>query len=383
MFKHVTDLGGDPWKKVIRQNGVRRSTRAETAIAQNNTPTYNAFSIDLTTEFGEEHSVVELSTKVLRSTNSSENSLVKAMEESADSMLETIAMALDHKIMGDGGGAKGRVVPSSVSTNTLQLQDLDDLYFWYVGMRVQAAPDNGKTAAAGVRAGVLEVSGIATDGTITFTQNVTIGIPDLDDTGAVTAVDFLFEEDDYDGQAERIIQGIRGWVPATAPGSSDSWFDVNRSTHESVLAGSRVDGAGAHAMDVVKDALGRTKQNRGKPDFMVVGTFKMVEFDQIVGAKTEFMMETDYPDIGIKGIRVVTPHGPIDVVVQPGMPSAEAVTGKRDTFIIGSIGDVPHEVDDDGQTWRVVTTKSAVQLRYQAFCQTMLTEPWHWCHITW
>lgn len=382
MFRHESDKGGEPWQKVLRTNAVRASTRPETAIAQTNAPSYSTFTINQA-NMGEEHCVVELSTKVLRSTANNESALVKAIEEAVDTELEAVALRLDHKLLGDGGGNIGRVEPASVSAATFQLQDTDYLYFWYAGLRIEAAPDNGKTAAAGVRSGVLEVSGLAVDGTITCTQNITTGIPAFDDTGAATAVDFLFAEDDYDAQAERIVQGLRAWVPQTAPSGGESWFGVDRSTHESALAGSRVTGSGAHVFDVLRDARARTTQNRGKPDTLVIGTFKMAEIEQVVGAKQEFMLKTDYPDVGIAGIKMNTAGGPIDVIAQPAMPSAEAVLFKRDAFVIGSMGEVPHDVDEDGLTWRVVTGKAAVQHRCEAYLQLMLEEPWHCCHITW
>lgn len=374
LLKNEPDKGGD-WIKVIESNTVRRSTRAETAIAQRSTPAFRAFKVT-TDQFGDEHSVVSVSTKTLRSTKDEENALVSAIEQAVDDMLKSMALAFDHKIATNGGGSKGVVKTGSISASTLQLDNAEHRIYWYEGMRVQGSDDNGTVnPGAGVHPGILEVSKIGVDGTITFTTTVAAGIPALGNG------DFLFEEDDYDAGAKRILQGIPSWNPAAAPGSSDSHFGINRSINEHVFAGHRLTGGGAHIFDVLRAAFGGLL--RGDPDTLLLSKMKNAEAEQAIGAKQEVMLTTQYPEIGVKGYKINAGGVSVDAVVTPFYDSTFSNLIKRDCIIVGSIGPFPHEVDDDGQTWRIEEGKAAVQSRQEGFIQTLCVEPWHNVAITW
>jgi hypothetical protein len=379
VFENQTNKSQDNWIKVVTPNTVRRGSRGESVVARRNAPTYKAFKIQLE-NMADDYSAVSIPTKSVESCTT-ESALVDIVTDAAKHMISTMALNLDHKLGSDGGGSRGRVEPSSVSTNTLQLQNADHVYYWYLGMIVQASSDNGKgSSPADVRAGELEVSGINPDGTITFTTNVTTGIPAFDDTGAVTAVDFLFELDDYDNDEERIIQGPKAWNPKTAPAAGDpTWFSVDRSEMVTVYAGSRVLGNGAHVFDVVREALAKVEIGRGMPDTLLVGVTKYAEIEQAIQAKQTFQLATRFPDLTIEGFKF---QG-LNVIKTPAYDSLESTILKRDKFIIGSIGEVPHPANQDGSMWRMEDGRFAIQGRHESFVQTMMEEPWHACHITW
>jgi len=381
LFRNETDKSQDNWIKVITSNAVRRSSKGEKAISRRNAPNYKAFKIQLE-NMADELAVVSVPLKAVESCTS-EAALLKIVEDAVDKMLAAIALSIDHKLGTDGGGSRGRVLASSVSGSTFKLVNADHIYFYYEGMILQAASDNGKgTSPAGVRAGTLEVVGINPDGTITVDVAPATGIPGFDDTG-VGATDFIFEEDDYDNDEERILQGPKAWNPATAPAATPLWYGVDRSLNITVYAGSRVVGNGAHVFDVFREAMAKVRIGRGMPDLALVGITKDAEIEQAIGAKQEFMLTTQYPDVGVKGYKIHVGGAMVDVVATAAYDSLESSLFKRDTFVIGSIGTVPHEVNQDGQTWRVEDGKFSMQSRQEAYLQSMMEEPWHSCHITW
>jgi hypothetical protein len=383
IFPNESDKSQDNWIKVITSNAVRRSSRGETAISRRNAPNYKAFKIQLE-NMADEFAVVSVPLKAAESCTT-EAALLKIIEDAVDEMLKAIALSLEHKLGTDGGGSRARVKASSVSGSTFKLENADHRYFFYEGMILQASTDNGKgTSPAGVRSGTLEVVGIAFDGTdctITVDQAPATGIPGFDDTGA-GATDFIFEEDDYDNDEERILQGVKAWNPATAPAATPLWYGVDRSVNVAAYAGSRTVGNSAHVFDVLRQAMGDVRIARGKPNTLLVGIQKDEEIEQAIGAKQEFQMTTQYPNVGVMGYKIHTGGMMLDVVATPAYDSLTSNLLKREDFILGSIGAVPHEVGY-GETWKVEDSKFAIQSRQEAYIQSMMTEPWHACHITW
>ena len=373
-FKVETDHGAKPWKIVYRTNAVRGATNIATALANRSAPDYD----EAQPEYAEEHVVVSINMKAARRTKGDANAMVSAVEEAVKCSNEEFALLFEHKLASNGGGARGRIdATASIAAAVITLDDPSTAYLFTRGMKIQLSADDGYSAAAGVRAGTLEIQSIdPSAGTLTCTTNITTGI------GAAAVSDYIFREDDYDGMTQDTLQGMQAWCPATAPGATLFMTTLNRTNHQGALAGTRVAGGAQHILDVIREAGAVNRNNRGKCDTWWVNPLKMMEIDQAIGAKQGFEMKTDYPGIGIKGLRVATPSGVINAIESSAWAENTSMLTKRDSWIIGSIDKCPHPVDDDGQLWHIEALADAIQMRHRAYPQLGCTDPQNNTHIT-
>lgn len=365
-FKIETDHGGDPWKIVYRTNAVRGATNIADALANRNASVYDEAQPD----YAEEHVVVSVNMLAARRTARSANAMVKGVEEAVNATNEELCLTFEHKLAGNGGGARGRI--AGIAGAIVTLVDASTAYLFARGMRLEACTTDGVTAGV-LRVIVYEIQSIDPSlGTLTMTANV---------LAPWVATDFLFREGDYDAAAQRIIQGMQAWNPPAAPGAAP-FFGLVRANHQGALGGTRVTQGAQHILDVIREACAVSRNNRGSPDTWWVNPLKMAEIDQAIGAKQEFEMQTDYPGIGLKGLRVSTPSGTVSVLESSAWAETQSMLTKRDTWIIGSVGECPHPVNDDGQLWHMEALSDAIQMRHRAYCQLGCTDPKHSTNIT-
>lgn len=376
-FPAETTHGGRPWKIVYRTNAVRGASTIETALADRSAADYDEVEID----YAEEHVVVSVSMKAARRTANDGHSIVRGIEDAVNAMLEELVLTLEHKLFGNGGGARGQIATGGISGSDITVADSSTMYLFARNMKIELSSDDGTTApGAGVRAGELTIQSVDPspgNPVLTFTTTVAAGIP------GATAGDFIFRKGDYDAGAQRIIQGLRAWSPASTAGLSTAFFGMDRSLDVGALAGTRVVGNGQHITDTMREAAAVNYNNRGRADTIWLNPLKMAEVDQAYAAKEWVTMDTDYAGVKIKGLMVTTQKGPIMFMQTPAMPEAEAVMCRRDAFTLGSIGEVPHVVDDDGQTWRVEALQDAIQQRQRCYPNLGCKNPKHLTHITW
>lgn len=365
-FKLETDHGGDPWKIVFRTGAVRGAANIADALAERNSASYDEAQPD----YAEEHVVASVNMKATRRTQNNANAMVKAVEQAVDAMLEELMLTFEFKLASNGGGARGQIA-SGIGTTSLVLADASTAYRFARGMKLQASTSDGTTAGA-VRVAEYEIASIdPSTGTLTFTATV----------AAPWAVnDYLFRKGDFDNATQTTLQGMQAWNPKTTP--TTTLFGLTRTNHQGALGGTRVTQGAQHILDVIRESTAVCRNNRGAPDTWWVNPLKMAEIDQAVGAKQEFEMQTDYPGIGLKGLRVSTPSGTVSVLESSAWSEYDSMLTKRDTWIIGSIGPCPHPVDDDGQLWHLEALEDALQCRHRAYPQLGCTDPKHSCNIT-
>uniref|UniRef100_A0A6H1ZA55 Putative structural protein n=1 Tax=viral metagenome TaxID=1070528 RepID=A0A6H1ZA55_9ZZZZ len=373
-FKIETDHGEKPWKIAYRTNAVRGGTNIAVALANKSAPAYD----EAQPEYAEEHVVVSMNMKAARRTAGNGKAMVKAVEEAVDTSNEEMCLLFEHKLAGTGGGARGRVHPTeTIAGSVITLTDPSTAYLFTRGMKVQLSVDNGYTAAAGVRAGTLEILSIdPSTGTLTTTVPILTGIP------AAVVSDYIYRESDYDGMTQTTLQGMQAWIPPTAPGAAVFMTTLVRTNHIGALSGTRVAGGAQHILDIIREAGAKNRNNRGRCDTWWVNPLKMAEIDQAVGAKQTFNMKTDYPGIGLKGLRVSTPSGTISVLESSAWPENVSMLTSRSSWILGAIGKCPHPVDDDGQLWHLEALADAIQMRHRAYPQLGCTRPQDSTHIS-
>jgi hypothetical protein len=368
------DFGGWKWWRTNKTNAVNGSTVFGTARANRSVPNFERFEMTRS----QDHVLVSVSCEAARASRKDEYALVQELDDAMDSANDEMALSIENLLVGEGGGARGQIATSSgISGSTITLQDPSKIYLFQDGMVIQLSDDDGSDVGDAVRAGTLTIDTInQAAGSFTTTVAVTTGIP------AAADGDYIFREGDLDAGAQRVLQGLFAWCPATAPSASESFFGVDRSTNIGALAGMRHDGSGANPLDTIMYASTLVKRNRGMADTVLVNPTKAGEIVQYALAKQEFTMKTDYAGIELQGFKIQTVCGPVGVIACSAIPEDVGMLTRRDAWLMRSLDGFPHPVDDDGQIWHLEEAADAMQARLRYYAQLCHMTPKHSCHIT-
>lgn len=364
------DFGAWKWWLVYQINAVRGGTDFTTALANRNVATQRRMELTRS----QDHVIQSVACEAIRASKKDEWALISAVENAMKCAGQEMAMSIESLLTGDGGGSRGKIAVGGITNAVITLADKSRIVLFQPGMRIDLSVDNGVTAAAGVRSVAVGQSNeiLSVDvsaGTITMSANITTIWP-----APAAAGDFIFRESDYDAQAKRVLQGFFAWIPPTAPTAGDSFFGVDRSIHPTALAGTRITGGGANVFDVVKEACALNRRNRGKANALWVNPMKFGELDLFVTSKQYFSQE-DNPMVGVSGMRIATPSGPIEVMESTAIPEGVGLLTRRESWELRSLDGFPHVVDDDGLTWHLEQSADAMQIRHRYFAQLGCIEP--------
>lgn len=372
-FPKEESFGGWKFWLPFKLNGARVSTVFGTALSKKNVSKF--VRMELTRSQG--HGVISIDNEAANAAKNDADAFVDLLEDAVDSTVEGMTLSIEALLTGNGGGSIGQV--ASISTNTITLTDKSRIVLFQYDQNVQLSADDGVSAAAGVRAQSqdLTITGInISGGILTFNVNVTTAI-----AGAV-ANDYIYNEGDYDGQAQRVLQGMFAWIKDPTLVTSTAFFGLDRTIHKSALAGTYVNGGGANPFDVLKEACAINRRNRGKADTLLVNPMKMAELDQYMSAKQVFMQENE-PGVGFKGAKARTPNGVIEILEFPAIPEGKAMLTRRDSWLLKSIDGFPHPVLDGGPQWHLEEGADAVQSRQRYYAQLGNKKPKHSTAIDW
>jgi hypothetical protein len=369
------DFGGWKWWRTNKTNAVNGSTVFGTARANRSVPNFERFEMTRS----QDHVLVSVSCEAARASRKDEYALVQELDDAMDSANDEMAMSIENLLTGIGGGARGQIalVGGIPAVDTILLEDPSKIYLLQEGMVIQVSNDPGEDVGDAVRAGTVTIESInQAAGTFTVDPDLLVGIP------AAVVGDYIFREGDLDAGAQRVLQGLFAWCPATAPTAAESFFGVDRSVNVGALAGMRHDGTGGNPLDTIMYAATLVKRNRGMADTVLVNPTKAGEIGQYALAKQKFVQKTDYAGIQLAGFSIETVCGTVGVIACPAIPEDLGMLTKRDAWLMRSLDGFPHPVDDDGQIWHLEEAADAMQARLRYYAQLCHMTPKHSCHIT-
>lgn len=258
-------------------------------------------------------------------------------------------LALD--LYGDGSGARGFI--SSITTGVIVLANSASVVNFEVGMTLVSFSISSTTATQSTSAAlgyIIAVNRSSGTVTVSATAGGSAGTP----TNWSTSFPYLAVQGDVSfasgglaaGSALK-VSGLAAWLPFTAPGSSDSFWGVNRSTDVTRLAGVRFDGSGESIEEALIDASSLVAREGGMPDmaFMNFGSYAALE--KSLGSKVQYVdVKHDEADIAFAGIRIHAPYGPITVIPDKNCQSLDGsplcYLLQMDVIKFRSLGKAPH-----------------------------------------
>lgn len=344
MCPKTSDFGGIN-KVIALRNATPQGRSATFSSAQTFvTPsTYNRFVITR----NHDYALAVISGEAIRASKGNENALVEGLEQEIDGAMITCTRSLAVTAWHNGGGSRGQISSTStVSSATITLSTVADITNFEVGMTVQTASGDGSgspPAGGAPRSGYGTVTGVDRDlGTITLSVPWNTAVP------AVAVGDYLFQAGDFASMST----GIPGWVPVTAPGGSDNFFGLNRSSDPTRLAGVRVPyTAGGPIEETLVELGARITAEGGRPDTAFLNPRDYSSLIKALGSKViyETADSFDMPQIGFKAAVVMCPGGPVKVVHEINAPRGFVWMMQMDTWKFNSLGKAPAILEEDGQ----------------------------------
>jgi hypothetical protein len=314
------------------------------ANAQNNqtAPALSSFFVYRVSNY----QLVTITNELLEATKDDAGAFIDEAKLNMDTGFRNISNDLAHDIFSDGSGSRG--VISTISTGLITLVDPQTVTQFEVGMSLVAYAVSGTTYTQSTSAAIGYVIAVNRSlGTVTVatSQGGVAATP----TNWSTSFPYLGVQGDVAfGTVSATtsylkVSGFGAWLPTTAPGSTDSFWGVNRSADVTRLAGVRFDGSNETIEEALIDASSLVAREGGEPDMCFMSFTSYAALEKALGAKVQYVdVKHDEADIAFAGIRIHAPYGPITVIPDRSCPSQTAYLISLDTWKLRSLGKAPH-----------------------------------------
>lgn len=333
------------------------------------------------------YSIASITNELLEATKDNAGAFIDEGKLVMDSAMKTISQNLAIDLYGDGSGSLG--IYSSISSGVITLTNPSDVVKFEVGMSLVSFSISGTTytqstsAAVGYVIGVNRNTGVVT---VSATQGGAAGTP----TNWSTSFPYLGVEGDvYFGASAgtsnaKKISGLAAWFPSTAPGGSDSFWGVNRST-DSRLYGTIAQNTSTETIEeALIDAASQTAINGGQPEYCFINFTSYAALEKSLGSKVQYVsVKHEEADIAFQGITVNAPYGPITVIPDRNCPSRTAYLLSMETLKLRSLGPAPHILTYgmEGLEALRVGNADAVEIRMGYYANLICNAPVYNCVV--
>jgi len=141
------------------------------------------------------------------------------------------------------------------------------------------------------------------------------------------------------------MAGFGAWIPQTAPGGSDSFFNVNRSVLPSTLAGYRFVGSGESIQDALIDSVNQLNAQAtpaGTPDFIFMNPTSYQSLVKQLTSQGVYQMVkakiNEEVSISFKSLVLPTGTGEINIIQDRNCPPQTAFIITSKTWKLRSLG---------------------------------------------
>jgi hypothetical protein len=296
------------------------------------------------------YQIASITNELLEATKDNAGAFVDESKLVMDTSFRNISNDLALDIYSEGNGFRGSFATGGIATGVITLDVPGQVVNFEVGMTLVNYSKSGTTytnvtgAALGYviavnrSAGTVTVSDTSISGSAATPTNwgtgafTNLGVQGDVAFGALAATTSFAK-----------ISGLQAWLPYNAPGSSDSFWGVNRSTDVTRLSGVRFNGSGESIEEALIDGSSLVAREGGQPDmcFMTFATWAALE--KSLGSKVQYVdVKHEEADIAFAGIRVHAPYGPITCIPDRNCPNQLAYLLQMDTWKLRSLGRAPH-----------------------------------------
>jgi len=345
MISKYEDFGGENLKLPVKYGiPMGRSATFADAVSNKTASQLKAFLLTRKADYA----IASIANETIEASKGNANAFIEAATFEIDGAIEAATRSLAVSLYGDGSGSIGVVgalATTTASNDTVTLATIQDITNFEVGMQL-----NFGTATANKK-----IDSINRD----------TGVFILDAASGATTTEAIY----VDGDKDNMLTGLGGWLPSSAPGSTDSFFGVNRSSDSTRLGGIRFDGSSLPLEEALIGAAARVAREGGKPDVCFINYNNFGDLEKALGSKVSYVDVKVNPEIGFRGILIHGPRGPIKVVPDQNCPNGVAYMLQMDVWKLYSLGKAPKILDSDGLKFLRESTADAVEARIGYYAQ--------------
>lgn len=291
----------------------------------------------------EDYQLVTITNLLMEQTKTNAGAFVDAAKMQMDGGFQSISNNIASELFGSGTATRGQIgtYNQTGAVITITLSSPADVVKFEVGMTLSASSTDGGAPSTdyvdltsvnritGVIAGTSSTGG-ALSGNWAVNGFLTVQ-GDLPAGGATNTGSYL------------ALSGLAAWVPKTSPGSTDSFWGVNRSADPTRLAGLRYDASSLTIEEGIVNALALANREGAKPDYCIIDFASYGALVNALGAKVQYVkIEHDEVQVAFEAIMFHSAYGKVIVLADRSCPVQTAYLLTLKTWKLRSLGKVPH-----------------------------------------
>ncbi len=297
------------------------------------------------------YQLVTISNELLEATKDDAGAFVDEAKLNMDTGFRNISNDLAFDLFRKATGIRGTSGTMTAGGGTITLSDANQIVNFEVGMSLVSMSSTGGTytlssggsvgyvVAVNRSTGVLNLSSTfaGAAGSVSGWSSTT---PDLAVSG-----DSIATASGTTGNTSSFlkISGLAAWLDSNNITSSDSFWNVNRSSDPTRLGGIYFNGASESIEEALIDAAALCAREGGQPDMCFMNFTSWAALEKSLGAKVQYVdVKHDEADIAFAGIRIHAPYGPITVIPDRNNQAQVAFLLQMSTWKLRSLGKAPH-----------------------------------------
>lgn len=283
---------------------------------------------------------ISIDRETMYATEKDSMAFFRARTRSIDSALKQLTRSLAMSMYRNKGGAVGKIATGGITTNTITLDDIEEIANFGKGDRIVLSANDGSSSAHTLLAGtVLIVTNRNADtGVLTFDQNVTAAF------AAAAAGNFMFKDGDFKVK----LAGFDSWCPTTAPTAGENFYGADRSPDTSRLAGTRYNGIGLSISEAIMSGAARLGREGGTPKEVWMNPVTMKNLCVELGSYVVIDSKADDADVSFKGVQFRTGKGVLTCYEDHNCPAKRLYITRNDAWLMVHSSKAVPEIQDDG-----------------------------------
>lgn len=311
---------------------------------------------------------MRLDAKTLMAAKNDQGAFFRLRERQFEGILDQFGLELEKHLWGAGTASLGTINTDPGTATTLTLAEPADALAFHINMVVRFYDDSSGAPGTERVGGTRTITGVnLSTGVLTFSA----------------ALDAALDAGDHicrDGDVNAVVKGIQAWIPSSDP--TDTFFGLARTLYPQMLGGWRQDYLGSIEESAKKlDSVMRRVSHKPKVLWLSYSNWSRLEIE--LGARAIRQDDGGQGKFSRPSLLMTSPGGVVTVKAGPFVPENAGFMLEPSSWKLMSLGSVPHMVQDDGLSARVIGVASrdgslaedGVEMRWRAFMQLVCLNP--------
>lgn len=277
-----------------------------------------------------DYSLATISNQAMEASADDRGSFLEGEKLLIDLAIRSCANRTSVELFRSGTGTRGRI--GTITAGVIVLSNPADISNFGINQTLQANSTDGGAPRATL--GYVIARDVAA-GTITVSATTWGGAAGTPTNWA--ANDYLLVQGDLNSG----MTGYAGWLPSTAPSTTDNFYGVNRSV-DSRLYGLYYNGARQQIEEAIIDQLQLVMREGGDPRHWITNNGSIAALIKALGTRREYVdLASEDGTIGFRGVKVQGPQGPVDCFADRSCQPRTGYALQMNTWKLYSLGPVP------------------------------------------